>query len=140
MEKLLDLIYNHELPSWSEKAEEAFSELFGAPIGRYPERARHVVQIRAPKFSDENNVPFSTLIEPSNPKSGPYGGMSIGIFPVAGEPCLIALGTGTTGLHPDETILARPGHARKAQAICEAIINVRIGLRRGLNTTQHALI
>ena len=78
-------------------------------------------QIRAPKFSDDNNVPFSTLIEPSNPTSGPYGGMSVGVFPVEGSPCLIALGTGTTGLHPDEAILARPGHARKAQAICEAI-------------------
>jgi 5-methylcytosine-specific restriction protein B len=40
---------------------------------------------------------------------------------VKDAPCLIALGTGTTGLHPDEAILARPGHARKAKAICEAI-------------------
>jgi 5-methylcytosine-specific restriction protein B len=120
MEKLLNLVYEHELSTWSEKAEEAFNELFGGG-GRYPERAGKAVQIRAPKFSDENNVPFATLIEPSNPKSGPYGGMSIGLFPVDGEPCLIALGTGTTGLHPDEAILARPGHARKAKAICEAI-------------------
>lgn len=120
MEKLLNLVYEHDLCSWSEKAEEAFKELFGG-VGRYPERAGKSVQIRAPKFSDENNVPFATLIEPSNPKSGPYGGMSIGLFPVDGEPCLIALGTGTTGLHPDEAILARPGHARKAKAICEAI-------------------
>ena len=47
--------------------------------------------------------------------------MSVGIFPVEGAPCLIALGTGTTGLHPDEAILAKPGHARKARAICQAI-------------------
>ncbi len=120
MEKLLNLVYEHDLGTWSEKAEEAFKELFGSG-GRYPERAGKAVQIRAPKFSDENNVPFSTLIEPSNPKSGPYGGLSIGLFPVDGEPCMIALGTGTTGLHPDEAILARPGHARKAKAICEAI-------------------
>src|SRR5688572_1882360 len=73
------------------------------------------------EVSDESNVPFSTLIEPSNPSSGPYGGMSVGIFPVEDAPCLIALGTGTTGLQPDEAILARPGHARKANAICEAI-------------------
>ena len=39
--------------------------------------------------------------------------MSVGIFPVEGESCLITLGTGTTGLHPDETILARPGHAQE---------------------------
>lgn len=121
MQKLLDLIYEHDLATWSECADEAFKELFGGATGRYPERARSAVQIRAPKFTDENNVPFSTLIEPSNPKSGPYGGMSVGVFPVEGEPCLIALGTGTTGLHPDEAILARPGHARKAHAICEAI-------------------
>ena len=121
MEKLLHLIYEHPLNSWSEDAVAAFTELFGGTTGRYPERAAKSVQIRAPKFSDESNIPFSTLIEPSNPTSGPYGGMSVGVFPVENEPCLIALGTGTTGLHPDEAILARPGHARKAQAICEAI-------------------
>ena len=121
MNKLLDLIYDHPLATWNEDAESAFLELFGSATGRYAERAGKSVQIRAPKFQDENNVPFATLIEPSNPKSGPYGGMSVGLFPVAGEPCLLALGTGTTGLHPDESILARPGHARKARAICEAI-------------------
>ena len=121
MQKLLDLIYRHDLATWSESAVDAFTELFGSTTGRYPDRAKNAIQIRAPKFNDENNVPFATLIEPSNPKSGPYGGMSVGVFPVGGEPCLIALGTGTTGLNPDETILARPGHARKAHAICEAI-------------------
>jgi 5-methylcytosine-specific restriction protein B len=120
MERLLNMVYEHDLKSWSEEAKEAFEELFGGN-GRYPERARKAVQIRAPKFTEEDNVPFATLIEPSNPNSGPYGGMSIGLFPVEGEPCLIALGTGTTGLHPDEAILAKPGHARKAKAICEAI-------------------
>jgi 5-methylcytosine-specific restriction protein B len=122
MEKLLKLVYEHDLATWSDEAEKAFSELFGSGTGRYAERARKSVQIRAPKFRGEDeNVPFATLIEPSNPTSGPYGGMSVGIFPVEGAPCLIALGTGTTGLHPDEAILARPGHARKAKAICEAI-------------------
>src|SRR2546426_8910175 len=121
MKKLLNLIYDHPLKSWSDDAAQAFEELFGVEAGRYPERAGKSIQIRAPKFSDESNVPFSTLIEPSNPNSGPYGGMSVGIFPVEGAPCLIALGTGTTGLHPDEARLAKPGHARKANAICEAI-------------------
>ncbi len=120
MEKLLNLVYEHDLKSWSEEAKSAFEELFGG-AARYPERARKAVQIRAPKFTEEDNVPFATLIEPSNPTSGPYGGMSAGLFPVDGEPCLITLGTGTTGLHPDEAILAKPGHARKAKAICEAI-------------------
>ena len=120
MEKLLKLIYDHNLQSWSEDAKNAFEEAF-VKEGRYPERARKAVQIRAPKFTEEDNVPFATLIEPSNPTSGPYGGMSIGLFPVDSQPCLIALGTGTTGLHPDESILAKPGHARKAKAICEAV-------------------
>jgi 5-methylcytosine-specific restriction protein B len=122
MEKLLDLVYRHDLATWSTEAETAFKELFGAERGRYSERAGKSVAIRAPKFRGEDeNVPFATLIEPSNPTSGAYGGMSVGLFPVDGAPCLIALGTGTTGLHPDEAILARPGHARKARAICEAI-------------------
>lgn len=122
MNKLLDLIYEYDLSTWSDAAEKSFSELFGSGTGRYAERARKSVQIRAPKFrGDDENVPFATLIEPSNPTSGPYGGMSVGLFPVEGAPCLVALGTGTTGLHPDESILARPGHARKAKAICEAI-------------------
>jgi len=120
MEKLLKLVYEHDLKSWSDDAKSAFEELFGG-AGRYPERARKSVQIRAPKFTEEDNVPFATLIDPSNPHSGPYGGMSIGLFPVEEGPCLIALGTGTTGLHPDEAILAKPGHAREAKAICEAI-------------------
>jgi hypothetical protein len=72
MQKLLDLIYKHDLATWSESATEAFTELFGSATGRYEERARKAVQIRAPRFSDfEKNVPFATLIEPSNPSSGP---------------------------------------------------------------------
>jgi len=120
MNKLLDLVYFQDLETWSDKAQESLKELFGGE-NRYPSRAEKVVQIRAPRLSDENNIPFATLIEPSNPKSGPYGGLSVGLFPVKDQPCLITLGTGTTGLHPDETILAKPGHARKAMAICEAI-------------------
>jgi 5-methylcytosine-specific restriction protein B len=33
--------------------------------------------------------------------------------------CLISLVVGTNGLAPDEEILGRPGHARKATALCE---------------------
>lgn len=39
MEKLLKLIYEHPLKSWSEDADTAFKELFGGETGRYPERA-----------------------------------------------------------------------------------------------------
>jgi 5-methylcytosine-specific restriction protein B len=122
MEKLLALVYSNDSENWSKNAVDAFLELFGTSTGRYPERARKAVQIRAPQFrGEEGNVPFATLIEPSNPNSGRYGGMSVGVFPTTGKPSLIALGTGTTGLHPDEAILSRPGHARKVKAICEAI-------------------
>lgn len=64
MEKLLKLVYEHDLKSWSDEAKNAFEELFGG-AGRYPERARKAVQIRAPKFTEEENVPFATLIEPT---------------------------------------------------------------------------
>jgi 5-methylcytosine-specific restriction protein B len=44
--------------------------------------------------------------------------MSFVIFPSDEAPCLIGMCIGTQGLAPDETILGRPGHARKLQAIC----------------------
>src|SRR5262249_28735870 len=47
-----------------------------------------------------------------------YGGMSFVICPVASGPSLVAMIAGTQGLSPDEAILARPGHARRVQAIC----------------------
>ena len=48
MEKLLNLIYEHDLATWSEDADAAFKELFGGATGRYPDRAKNAVQIRAP--------------------------------------------------------------------------------------------
>ena len=69
-------------------------------------------------MSADSGVPFAAYIHPSNPPSGPYGGLSFVIFPVPDAPCLVALVVGTQGLSPDEAILGRPGHARKAQAIC----------------------
>ena len=116
MKKLLNLLYEHNLTTWSDDAEAAFKELFGSATGRYAERAEKSIQIRAPKFQDENNVPFATLIEPSNPKSGPYGGMSVGLFPVEGEPCLIALGTGTTGSTSGRSDPRAPGSCSKSQS------------------------
>jgi len=70
-------------------------------------------------MSDDTGVPYAAYIHPANPNSGPYGGTSFVIFPVSGAPCLIGLGVGTQGLAPDAAILGRPGHARKAQAICD---------------------
>ena len=70
-------------------------------------------------------VPYAAYIHPSNADAGAYG-MCFVIFPVEGAPCLVAMGIGTQGLAPDETILGRPGHARKIQAIC-TWLNHRFG-------------
>jgi len=69
-------------------------------------------------MSPDSGVPFAAYIHPSNPPSGPYSGLSFVIFPVPNQQCLLGLVVGTQGLTPDEAILGRPGHARKAQAIC----------------------
>lgn len=106
--------------AWPEKFKEGFEALFGTEGGRYPESARRHVTLRAPAPSEgsEGIVPFAALIHPSNPSSGPYGGTSLAVFPGDDAPCMISLVVGTSGLAPDEDILGRPGHARKAAAVC----------------------
>jgi 5-methylcytosine-specific restriction protein B len=113
---LINIIHSPPLDSWKDKNEKALAELFGA---RYPKRAEQSVKLRAPDMKgSEAGIPYAAYIHPSNPDAGAYGGMSFAIFPVAGESCLISMVLGTQGLAPDETILGRPGHARKMQAIC----------------------
>lgn len=119
MKNLLDIIYSQYSAQWPEKCQEAFDELFGSSGGRYPDRARKAVTLRAPKFRSGDGVPFAAFIEPSNPDSGAYGGMSFVIFPVEGEPAIIGMVVGTQGLSPDEDVLGRPGHGRKVAAICQ---------------------
>lgn len=118
MEKLLNLIYSNTTENWNECCKEAFNELYGAPHGRYPEKASKIVTLRAPEMKDEGGVTFAALIDQKNPNAGPYGGTSFVLFPAKDAPCLIAMGVGTQGLSPDEDVLGRPGHARKVQAIC----------------------
>lgn len=119
MEKLLDLIYAGHLNDWTRRCQEAFDELYGSTAGRYPEKARQSVTLRAPAFRPESGgVTFAALIHPSNPESGAFGGMSFVIFPVEGRPALLSMVIGTQGLSPDEEVLARPGHGRKVAAIC----------------------
>ena len=76
----------------------------------------------APSAGDERRKrcgrALAAYIHPSNADSGAYGGMSFVIFPAEDAPCLVAMVIGTQGLAPDETILGRPGHARKMQAVC----------------------
>jgi 5-methylcytosine-specific restriction protein B len=119
---LIDLVYAPVLEHWTEQAKTAFQRLYGAPQGRYPSRASGSVSLRAPS----PEIPFASLIHPSNPESGPYAGMSFVIFPVANAQSLVAMVVGTQGLSPDEEILGRPGHGRKVQAIC-AWLNRRHG-------------
>jgi 5-methylcytosine-specific restriction enzyme B len=108
-------------PDWPSEMKVAFDDLYGSSGGRYPAGAKQVVKIRAPErqgSGEDIGVPFAALIQPSNPDAGPYGGMSIAIFPGEDSPCLISFVVGTNGLAPDEAILGRPGHARKVKAIC----------------------
>ena len=116
---------------WPLKMKDAFNDLFGSDGGRYPASAKQSVTLRAPEIpasGDDMAVPFAALIHPSNPNSGPYGGMSIAIFPGEDSPCLISFGVGTNGLAPDEDILGRAGHARKIKALC-AWLNKKHGAK-----------
>lgn len=118
LDKLITLA--HSAPTgeeWSHAAKTAFDALYGASSGRYPMSAKSDVQLRAPAMKEDSGISFAALIHPANPTSGPYGGMSFVLFPQQGR-CLIGLVVGTQGLSPDEEVLGRPGHARKAAAIC----------------------
>jgi 5-methylcytosine-specific restriction enzyme B len=123
---LLDVAHSPIQGSWVERSKAAFEALFGSTDGRYPKQAAKAVTLRAPEMAADSGVPFAAYIHPSNPPSGPYSGLSFVIFPVPEQPCLVGLVVGTQGLSPDEAILGRPGHARKAQAIC-SWLNRRYG-------------
>jgi 5-methylcytosine-specific restriction protein B len=118
---------------WPKRMRKAFEGLFGSPGGRYPASAQKVVKIRAPEMpesEDGASVPFAALINPENPDSGAYGGMSLVFFPGTEEvSSLITFVVGTNGLAPDEKILGRPGHARKVRALC-AWLNKKHGKGR----------
>lgn len=123
MNKLLDVIYQPYSKDWPQLCQAAFEELFGSSGGRYPDRAQKVVTVRAPQFRSGDGVPFAALIDPSNPDSGAYGGMSFVIFPVEEGKAMLAMVVGTQGLSPDEDVLGRPGHGRKVSAICKWLNN-----------------
>ncbi len=121
---LVDIIHSTTLDSWKGRNDKALAALFGT---RYAKRAEKCVALRAPDMKGSDaGVPYAAYIHPSNADAGAYGGMCFVIFPVEGAPCLVAMGIGTQGLAPDETILGRPGHARKIQAIC-TWLNHRFG-------------
>lgn len=126
LEKIVDLIHSRDSQNWRARNEEALAGLFGSPQGRYPAIAEKVIQLRAPDMGFESGVPFAAYIHPNNPTKGPYGGFSFVVFPSTDEPALFGLVVGTQGLAPDESVLGRPGHARKAKAIC-AWLNAKFG-------------
>lgn len=115
---LAELIHTPGRDRWGERNRCVFDRFFGAPGGRYEKRAENAVKLRTAEFRGGEGVPFAAWIHPSNPDSGPYGGLSFVIFPAEDHPCLIGMVVGTQGLAPDEAVLGRPGHARKMQAIC----------------------
>lgn len=118
LDLLLDIVHSRSLDQWPERNAAAFDALFGTPKGRFTSKAQDALSLRAPNFKAGENVPFAAYIHPSNPRSGSYSGLSFVLFPIPDGPCLVALVVGTGGLAPDHAILGRPGHARKAQAIC----------------------
>lgn len=77
---------------------------------------RNRLQLRV-AGSTKMEVPFVALIAPGQEPSGKYGGLSFVIFPRTNGPSLIGWVVGTQSLEPDQDVLSRPGHARKAQAI-----------------------
>jgi 5-methylcytosine-specific restriction enzyme B len=118
LEALVEVIHNPNAQGWYAQNEAAFNGLFGAPGGRYAEKAKSAFTLRAPKPSAEV-VGYAAYIHPDNPSSGPYAGMSFGILPGEANSCLVGMVVGTAGLSPDEAILGKPGHARKLAALCE---------------------
>lgn len=118
LQSVLNVVYQPYGDPWADAAREALESLTTGGASRYPASAAGRVSVRAPQMSGAG-VPFAALIHPDNPTSGPYGGMSFVLFPIENGPCLIALVVGTQGLSPDDDILGRPGHARKAKAIAQ---------------------
>jgi len=123
MHDLVTLAYT-PVAEWEVRARGAFAAAIG---GRYP-RVKDLTdprndekrfQLRVNADTKEGALPYAALIPPEQERSGPYGGMSFVMFPSseAGEPALIGMVVGTSGLAPDEAILGRPGHARKVGAI-----------------------
>ncbi len=118
---LVDIIHSPSLDDWEKRHQEAFEKLFG---DRYPKLAYDLYKLRAP--TKGLDIPYAAYIHPSNAERGAYAGLSFVMFPAETTSCLFGLVVGTQGLSPDEAILGRPGHARKARAICDWLA-VRFG-------------
>lgn len=117
VDELVSLILEPVRQDWARNHQRILESFFGSGGGRFPAEARNAVKLRAPQ---EIDIPYAAYIHPTNPDSGGYGGMSLVIFPPPdwNGSCQIGMVVGTQGLHPDEAVLSRPGHARKVRAIC----------------------
>jgi 5-methylcytosine-specific restriction protein B len=109
----------------SRTARELLEAIFG---DRYHKRhyTKSVIRdaLRLGTLEDrDQGVPFAGLINAENPESGPYGGTSVVWFPNKDQGSLIGLGVGTRGLAPDEGILTRAGHRRRAAALRRMLAN-----------------
>jgi 5-methylcytosine-specific restriction protein B len=127
IDELTDLAFEpvDDGSAWKDRCREAFEGLFDGSDDRYHKRAWEK-QVQPRINADTSSVPYAALIHPDNPDSGPYGGTSFVLFPPnetddesdGPGTAMFGLVVGTRGLHPDEEALARPGHARKTNAIC----------------------
>jgi len=106
----------HGLPGPNGGLRPYIDALFG---DRYQKRYHAATAVRdAYALADgDEGVPYSGIINPDNPPSGPYGGTSVVWFPSRESGSLIDFGIGTRGLAPDEGILTRPGHKRRVTAL-----------------------
>jgi 5-methylcytosine-specific restriction enzyme B len=98
-------------------AERSIEGLFGERYRATSPHAHRVVFM-----SGDQNIPFAGLLNPDNPSSGVYGGMSLIWFPIPADDAgparsLLTFVCGTRGLAPDEGIMGRPGHARHLRAL-----------------------
>lgn len=123
MKELLDLVYSPR-SSWGDQVRGAFSSALKARYLRIADLTdrrndEKRFQLRVNGDIASGSIPYAALVAPDQEQSGPYGGMSFVVFPADedGHPGLIAMGIGTNGLAPDESILGRPGHGRKCGAI-----------------------
>ncbi len=116
LEALVELIRRPGIENRRERAERAFNAVLGAEGGRYRELAEHGVELRAPEMRDGKR--FAAWVHKVGSFLGAYGGLCFVVFPIQGDPAPVGLVVGTDGPAPGEAVLGRPGHTRKAQAIC----------------------
>src|SRR5690348_17887323 len=96
LKDIVDIIHSGDLEDWKGRNQKALDSIFGADKGRYPDRAKNSVKLRAP----DKEIPFAAYIHSDTTNEGAYGGFSFVIFPVEGKPALFGLVVGTQGLEP----------------------------------------